>query len=139
MTSAVQLEKAQAFISALRDLDADAMAAFLSPDFSRRIFPLSLGGLGKVVRDKAEFLDFAAGVKELVPRLNLQAPMSSVQGQDAVVIHVSVGQTTKGKPFNNEYIFTIRFCGEQIYEIREFMDSKYVTAALADAGAELTV
>lgn len=71
MTSAVQLERAQAFISALSDLDADAMAAFLSPDFSHRIFPLSLGGLGKVVRDKAGFIEFAAGVKELVPRLNV--------------------------------------------------------------------
>jgi hypothetical protein len=74
MTSAVQLEKAQAFISALSDLDADVMAAFLSPDFSHRIFPLSLGGLGKVVRDKAGFLEFAAGVKELVPCLNVGLP-----------------------------------------------------------------
>jgi hypothetical protein len=74
MSSAVQLEKTQAFISALSDLDADAMAAFLSPDFSHRIFPLSLGGLGKVVRDKAGFLEFAAGVKELVPCLNVGLP-----------------------------------------------------------------
>ncbi|KAJ7262883.1 hypothetical protein C8J57DRAFT_444445 [Mycena rebaudengoi] len=133
MTSAQQLARAQAFISFLSSLDCDGVAPLLLPDFTHRIFPLSLEGNGKEVRDKAEFMDLMRSVSSMIPRLNYQEPMDTVQAQDVVVFHLQAnGETRNGKPYKNEYLFTIRFRGELIYEVREFMDSKYVTAALAE-------
>ncbi|KAJ7891406.1 hypothetical protein B0H14DRAFT_2688858 [Mycena olivaceomarginata] len=124
-TSLLQLERAQAFISALSNFDCDTITPILSPEFTHRIFPLSLGGNGKAVRNKDEFLDLLRSVSSMITSLNFQTPLDIIQAQDIVIFH-------NGKEYKNEYMFTIRFDGEQIHGVREFMDSQYVTAALAE-------
>ncbi|KAJ7638104.1 hypothetical protein B0H17DRAFT_1339441 [Mycena rosella] len=132
-TSLLQLERAQAFISALSNFDGDTITPILSPEFTHRIFPLSLGGNGKAVRNKDEFLDLLRSVSSMITSLNFQTPLDIIQAQDVVIFHLLAdGKTKNGKEYKNEYMFTIRFDGEQIHDVREFMDSQYVTAALAE-------
>ncbi|KAJ6582210.1 hypothetical protein B0H19DRAFT_1252328 [Mycena capillaripes] len=132
-TSQLQLERAQAFISALSNFDCDTITSIISTDFTHRIFPLSLGGNGKAVRNKDEFLDLLRSVSSMIPSLNFQTPLDTIQAQDVVIFHLLAdGKTKNGKEYKNEYMFTIRFDGEQIHGVREFMDSQYVTAALAE-------
>ena len=70
-TSLLQLERAQAFISALSNFDCDAITPLLSPEFTHRMFPLSLGGNGKAVRNKDEFLDLLRSVSGMITSLNV--------------------------------------------------------------------
>ncbi|KAJ7799445.1 hypothetical protein B0H14DRAFT_3787894 [Mycena olivaceomarginata] len=116
-TSLLQLERAQAFISALSNFDCDTITPILSPEFTHRIFPLSLGGERESCAEQRRF----------------QTPLDTIQAQDVVIFHLLAdGKTKNGKEYKNEYMFTIRFDGEQIHGVREFMDSQYVTAALAE-------
>ncbi|KAJ6450279.1 hypothetical protein C8R45DRAFT_946886 [Mycena sanguinolenta] len=120
-TSLLQLERAQAFMSALNTFDCDTITPLLSPEFTHRLFPLSLG---RNVRNKDEFLDVMR---------SFQTPLDIIQAQDVIIFHLLAdGKTKNDKEFKNEYVFTIRFDGEQIHDVREFMDSQYFTAALAE-------
>ncbi|KAJ6450293.1 hypothetical protein C8R45DRAFT_1114206 [Mycena sanguinolenta] len=117
-------------MSALNTFDCDTITPLLSPEFTHRLFPLSLG---RNVRNKDEFLDVMRSVSSMITNLNFQTPLDIIQAQDVVIFHLLAdGKTKNDKEFKNEYVFTIRFDGEQIHDVREFMDSQYFTAALAE-------
>ncbi|KAJ7849854.1 hypothetical protein B0H14DRAFT_2765004 [Mycena olivaceomarginata] len=137
-TSLLQLERAQAFISVLSNFDCDTITPILLPEFTHWIFPLLLGGNGKAVWNKDKFLDLLRNVSSMIMSLNFQTPLDIIQAQDVVIFHLmhtqvlADGKTKNSKEYKNEYMFTICFNGKQIHGVREFMDSQYVTAALAE-------
>ncbi|KAJ7908374.1 hypothetical protein B0H13DRAFT_1878729 [Mycena leptocephala] len=126
-TSLLQLERAQAFISALSNFDCDTITPILSPEFTHRIFPLSLGERESCTEQRR-----VSGSAEKRGQHDNESKYI-IQAQDVVIFHLLAdGKTKNGKKYKNEYMFTIRFDGEQIHGVREFMDSQYVTAALAE-------
>ncbi|KAJ6590890.1 hypothetical protein B0H10DRAFT_1960942 [Mycena sp. CBHHK59/15] len=120
MGSAAQLEKAQTFIKYVNVYDYDAVAPLLSPDFVYRVLPRSLHGTLQ-----AEFIKFLQDLPAMITQLNV--------GHDIVVIHlVADGKLSSGGEYKNEYVFTIRFRGEEICEVKEFMDSKYLSGIFGE-------
>ncbi|KAK7024814.1 hypothetical protein R3P38DRAFT_3532605 [Favolaschia claudopus] len=107
------------------------MADLLASDFTQEFFPASLPAPGgKSRRNKEELLEFftaARGPEGIFESLLFAPPSDVVQGKDVVILHLkSEGTTKDGKKFNNEYMFTLRFSGEKIVYMGEFVDSKAV-------------
>ncbi|KAJ6559282.1 hypothetical protein B0H10DRAFT_2240529 [Mycena sp. CBHHK59/15] len=117
MGSAAQLEKAQTFIKYVNVYDYDAVAPLLSPDFVYRVLPRSLHGTLQ-----AEFIKFLQDLPAMITQLNFQ-PLLDL---------VADGKLSSGGEYKNEYVFTIRFRGEEICEVKEFMDSKYLSGIFGE-------
>jgi ketosteroid isomerase-like protein len=136
MTTSTQLQNALAFITHMDNRDYPAMAATMSPKFTHRFLPVSLGGFGMPVRSKEQFLQHVKDLESVFEQFNFQPPLEVIEGKDVVILHLTTdGKTKTGKPYTNEYMFTFRFepdsKGKQIISVKEFMDSQYVQIMLA--------
>ncbi|KAF7370096.1 hypothetical protein MSAN_00639600 [Mycena sanguinolenta] len=133
---AKQLANAHAFLSHLNTLDFDGVAELLAPNFTFEYgfaASLDLPG-GKAKRGKQETLElYKHAWLTVFDYITLLPPIEVIQGSDAVVFHVkSDGMSKSGKKYNNEYMLTFRFAGEQIVYMKEFPDTKYSNSYFAD-------
>ncbi|KAF7359567.1 hypothetical protein MVEN_00680100 [Mycena venus] len=127
-TQAKQLVNTHAFLNNFSACDWDAAADLLSPEFKHQFLPSSiLHADGKETRGKEEWLELMKHYfKTCFERMTVLPPMDVVQGKDVVVFHFkSDGVSKSGKvPYKNEYIAILRFDGEKIVGMKEFMDTK---------------
>ncbi|KAK6966985.1 hypothetical protein R3P38DRAFT_3245025 [Favolaschia claudopus] len=123
-----QLETANAFLSRY---NVEGLAELFAPSFTYELFPASLPAPeGKFKRNKEETLGlFKHAWEEMFETMVYLPPM---EGEDAVVWHLKSDGTMKnGKKYNNEYMITLRFSGERIVYMKEFVDTKYVVDLFA--------
>ncbi|KAK7034101.1 hypothetical protein R3P38DRAFT_2519045 [Favolaschia claudopus] len=129
-----QLETANAFLSRYNAHDVEGLAELFAPGFTYELFPASLPAPeGKFKRNKEETLGlFKHAWEEMFETMVYLPPMDVIQGEDAVVWHLKSDGTMKnGKKYNNEYMITLRFSGERIVYMKEFVDTKYVVDLFA--------
>ncbi|KAJ7511279.1 hypothetical protein B0H11DRAFT_1899746 [Mycena galericulata] len=128
-----QLEIAHACLKALNDINIDAAADLLAPEFKQQYFPTSFTpSHGKVESNKEEFV---ARTRLFSSRFELafQPPLDVVHGVDKVVFHIKADGKVKasGKEFDGEYVLTFHFAGEKIVKLNEFVDTKYTSEFFA--------
>ncbi|KAK7012775.1 hypothetical protein R3P38DRAFT_2641363 [Favolaschia claudopus] len=129
-----QLEIANAFLSRYNAHDVEGLAELFAPEFTYELVPASLPAPeGKFKRNKDETLGlFKHAWEEMFETMVYLPPMDVIQGEDAVVWHLkSDGMMKNGKKYNNEYMITLRFSGEKIVYMKEFVDTKYVADLFA--------
>lgn len=109
MTTSTQLQNALAFITHMDNRDYPAMAGTMSPNFTHRFLPASLGGFGMPVRSKEQFLQHVKDLESVFERFNVcafgrmftygslminvgtvqfQPPLEVIEGKDVVILHV---------------------------------------------------
>jgi len=124
----IQRQNTLAFLACMNARDYHGLGNLVSENFTHTLLPASLG---TPVRNKQQFLDFAKELEAIIERFNFQPPKEIIEAKDIVVVHLtSDGKTTAGKPYNNEYMIIVRFEGEKISSIKEFIDSKYTSPFL---------
>ncbi|KAJ7354389.1 hypothetical protein DFH08DRAFT_1077114 [Mycena albidolilacea] len=133
-----QLENAHAILKHLIERDWDAVSDLLSPDFKHEVLPAGTipSTDGKEGRGKEEFLGLVRYIFMVFENITLLPPIDVIQGKDAAVLHFKSDGTSKsGVKYNNEYITIVRFDGEKIVGLKEFVDSKHTTEFFAAVSA----
>ncbi|KAJ7708323.1 hypothetical protein B0H17DRAFT_1032204 [Mycena rosella] len=129
--NAKQLENAHAFLTHLNALNWVPLAELLSPEFKHQYLPASIiPPDGKEMRGKKDFIEILkSNLVGLFDKVTYGPPLDVIHGTDKVVFHLkSDGKSKSGKDYNNEFMITFHFDGEQIIKLNEFVDSKYSSA-----------
>lgn len=120
-----QLKTVLRWIDAFKNWNLDELVATMSDDYTHYIFPRSLN---QPVRRKQEFAAYFQTLPRLFDSFNVTIE-EIIECPGKVLIHASsVGMTTTGAPYANEYNLTFHLkSGDDpvIFCIKEFVDSKY--------------
>jgi uncharacterized protein len=85
-------------------------------------------------KTKAEFVKIASGILSVFPKGLTLAPKGMVAEGDAVAVEIEGhGITTKGRTYDNMYLFLLKFKNGKIVAAKEYMDTLYAKVNLVDA------
>jgi ketosteroid isomerase-like protein len=124
--------------SAMRDFEA--LRRMLPEDF-RVFMTMSVkdAGLPFPLEGREAFIDFLAEQQKRPTRWKVESstPLEFFfDDADSVAVRARiVGAYPSGFPYDNEYVFILRFEGEVIVELREFTDTRYIASLTEKAAA----
>lgn len=135
-----QKEKAKQLLKACDAGDADAAAALIADDFTFQFMEKADSWMvdGQEVStklDRATFLNYGVSAAENVTLdkvLNFSFELAVSDGPHVMILGQSNAKSLKGKPYNNNYCWYLRFSGDRISELREYCDTKHAHDVLFD-------
>ncbi len=118
------------FFDLLNAEDYDALRALFTEDASWLPQQKDMPGAGEY-RGRDVVLDtFLIPIRKLFARADPQNEILSIANNGSTVLVETHGTGTlaDGRPYDNRYAWGIEVRGQQIAEIREYMDSAYIVA-----------
>jgi len=140
MLSDERKQKARQLLKACDVGDGEAAAKLINDDFTFRFMEKAETWTvdGKEVSttlDKATFLNYGVSAAENVTKdklLNLSFDLTVGEGDHVMILGKSDALSLKGKPYQNNYVWYLRFTGNGISELREYCDTKHAHDVLFD-------
>ncbi|KAF2838279.1 hypothetical protein M501DRAFT_1005151 [Patellaria atrata CBS 101060] len=122
--SAQRFQTVHAFLNSYSECSADALLAYLSPEFSHQVLPTSIG---MPKRDRDGFAGHAAMITSVFSSFAIE-PQDVFEDptQNAVIVYAHMKGEIKGLgPHNNECMMILRLSQDQtkIEGMTEFVDS----------------
>jgi len=134
-----QKERARRLLKACDDGDREKAEALIADDFTFQFMEKadSWAVDGEVVStklDKQTFLVHGVGAAAQVTqdKLNFSFDLAVSEGPHVMILGQSNAKSLKGKPYNNNYCWYVRFTGDRISELREYCDTKHAHDVLFD-------
>ena len=119
---------ASEFINAIANADFDKIADFYTDD--ARIFTMSRTLIsGEFTAQQVK--EHARKILDIFPDgLRFEIHQLIADGDRVVVEAESFGRNAAGAPYNNQYMFLMRFRGDKLCEFKEYFDSEMVTEVM---------
>ncbi|MDG2003482.1 MAG: hypothetical protein P8J20_09145 [Novosphingobium sp.] len=133
-------EKARQLLKACDLGDAASAAKLINDDFTFQFMEKAETWVvdGQEVStklDKPTFLDHGLGAAEQVTsgkRFNFSFDLAVSEGDHVMILGTSNALSLKGEPYQNNYVWYLRFSGDGISELREYCDTKHAHDVLFD-------
>jgi ketosteroid isomerase-like protein len=140
MTPDERKETARQLLKACDMGDGEAAAKLINDDFTFQFMEKAdtwiVDGQEVSTRlDKATFLNYGISAAEQVTRdkrLNFSFDLAVGEGDHVMILGKSDAISLKGKPYQNNYVWYLRFTGDGISELREYCDTKHAHDVLFD-------
>jgi len=140
MTPDERKEKAKQLLKACDVGDGETAARLINDDFTFQFMEKAEtwtvdGQEVSTTLDKATFLNYGVSAAENVTkdkRLNFSFDLAVNEGDHVMILGKSDALSLKGKPYQNNYVWYLRFTGDGISELREYCDTKHAHDVLFD-------
>ncbi|MGE3690402.1 MAG: nuclear transport factor 2 family protein [Novosphingobium sp.] len=132
MTEEEKKDMAARLLHASASGDAETVRAVINPDFTFRFMQKaeSWSSDGKEVSatlDRDAYLENGVTVCKQITRdgMHFTIELIVLDGDWMAVFGHSNATSLKGKPYNNNYCWRLRFSGNGVSELREYCDTKH--------------
>jgi len=90
---------------------------------------MGVGQWSRTFEGKRRVIDtlFGGAIDELGPGSRVEVAHVHADGDSVVVEHAGRNALPDGRQYNNQYCWVLRFEGDLIREVREYMDTQLVT------------
>jgi len=140
MSSGERKDKAKELLRACDLGDAEAAATLINDDFTFQFMEKAEtwtvdGQEVSTKLDKATFLQYGLGAADQVTsnkRFNFGFDLAVNEGDHVMILGTSDAVSLKGDPYRNNYVWYVRFSGDNISELREYTDTKHAHDVLFD-------
>lgn len=116
----------QAILDAMADDDLQPLFHAMADDIEWTW--MGVDAWSRTFRGKAAVLgELFAGVEQSIATSSVDVHRILVDGEHVVVEHTGKSVTRDGRPYENRYCWVCRFREGALVELREYMDTQYVT------------
>jgi ketosteroid isomerase-like protein len=126
MTADEQRRRAVAFLNEFERPDPARIAALITDDFEYELMARMPGVPTRFSREQT-LRDFVGMLKAMVPTgFNFRIDAVICDGPHAAIQAQSQTVTANGRPYNNRYLFYMRFEGDRVARMSEYCDTNHV-------------